>query len=175
MCWRLRECSIRCVANQVSEWICKIVRVNERMKELLRHCVKVSFKMCLNVWIFKWVDKCKLSIINWNDCFFKLVDGFIYWLVGWLVVSGWMGEGGREGGSKRAGEWASEGGREVGTQMYGCQNDHFINVRLSLDRVLTTRFDWFEVSLGLNFVECVSNGKLSSVIIQFNLVRYFRT
>ena len=29
----------------------------------------------------------------------------------------------------------------------GAENDHFVNVRSSLDRELITQFDWLEVSL----------------------------
>ena len=51
------------------------------------------------------------------------------------------------------------------------KNAHFINVRLSLGKVLTTQFDWSDVFLCLNYVDCVSNGQLSIVINHFDLVR----
>ena len=130
------------------------------------------------MWIYKWVDKCKLSFLNGNDCFcfcfFRLVGGLIYWLVGCEWVSWWVSEQAskREGdGERQAG---AEGGREVGWYT-GAKNDHFINVRLSLDRVLTTQFDWFEVFLVFNYVDCVPIDQLSTVIIQFDLVICIRT
>ena len=100
------------------------------------------------------------------------------WLIDWLVVSAWVGEwvskraieGGREREREAGAEGGRGGGREVGWYT-DAKNAHFINVRLSLGRVLTTQFDWFDVFLCLNYVNCVSNGQLSTVINHFDLVR----
>ena len=97
--------------------------------------------------------------------FYRSVGSLIYWLVSceWVseLVSEWASEQVRREGEREAG---TEGGREVGWYT-GAKNDHFTNVRLSLDGVLTTQFDWFEVFLGFNYVDSVPNGQLSTVII----------
>ena len=57
----------------------------------------------------------------------------------------------------------------------GAKNDYFINVRLSLGRVLTTQFDWFGVHLVLNYVEFISDDQLTSVIVHYGFKRYNNT
>ena len=66
----------------------------------------------------------------------------------------------------RWGEWVR--GRERASEWLWCmvaENDHFVNVRSLLDRVLTTQFDWLEVSLAWNCIEYVFADQLSSAII----------
>ena len=50
------------------------------------------------------------------------------------------------------------------------ENDHFVNVRSSLDRVLTTQFDWLDVPLAWNCIEYVFVDQLSSAIIHHDLI-----
>ena len=67
-------------------------------------------------------------------------------------------------------------GRERASEWLWCmvaENDHFVNVRSSLDRVLTTQFDWLEVSLAWNCIECVFADQLSSAIIHHDLIWYY--
>ena len=116
--------------------------------------MKVSFNTCVNVRKYKCVDKCKLSFLDGNDCFFRLVGGWIDLLIGWLWVREWVSEWAservRKGGRER--ETGTEGGRGGGREVgwyTGAKNAHFINVMVSLGRVLTTQFDWFDVFLCL--------------------------
>ena len=71
--------------------------------------------------------------LSWIELSWRCVE------VRWGEVR-WVSEreGQREGESEQANEWV---------WCMGAENDHFVNVRSSLDRVLTTQFDWLEVSL----------------------------
>ena len=108
-----------------------------------------------------------------------LVNKWIIWLNDWLScvaltlrwievrqrchytslgeVSEWEGE------SERANEWL---------WCMGAENDHFVNVRSSLARMLTAQFDRLEVSLAWNCIEYVFADQLSSAIIHHDLIWY---
>ena len=75
----------------------------------------------------------------------------------WGEVSEW------EGQSERANEWL---------WCMGAENDHFVNVRSSLDRMLTAQFDRLEVSLAWNCIGYVFANQLSSAIIHHDLIWY---
>ena len=75
----------------------------------------------------------------------------------WGEVSEWEGE------SERANEWL---------WCMGAENDHFVNVRSSLDRMLTAQFDRLEVSLAWNCIEYVFADQLSSAIVHHDLIWY---
>ena len=90
--------------------------------------------------------------------------------VRWVEVR--WGEGGREGRREGGG---MEGQRDRESERVWCmgaENDHFVNVRSSLDRVLTTQFDWLEVSLAWNCNGYVYADQLSSAIIHHDLIWY---
>ena len=145
------------------KWVSEYMKLWGWMNEWRSSCVIEWRSHLICVWISKWFDNCKLSFVNGNDCVFRLVGGLIYWLVGWLWE--WVGErererererekrerwGGWVGGCEWASEQAREGGKytakdwgKEGCWCTGAKNDHFINVRLSLDRVLTTQLGWF--------------------------------
>ena len=108
---------------------------------------------------------------------------WIIWLNDWLswvelrlvalrcVASSWV--------ELRWGEWVRGGGREGQREgeservwCMGAENDHFVNVRSSLDRGLTTQFDWLEISLTWNCIGYVFADQLSSAIIHHDLIWY---
>ena len=98
-----------------------------------------------------------------------LVNKWIIWLNDWLscvaLTLRWI--------EVRWREWVR--GRERASEWLWCmvaENDHFVNVRSSLDRVLTTQFDWLEVSLAWNCIEYVFADQLSSAIIHHDLIWY---
>ena len=98
-----------------------------------------------------------------------LVNKWIIWLNDWLscvaLTLRWI--------EVRWGEWVR--GRERASEWFRCmvaENDHFVNVRSSFDRVLTTQFDWLEVSLAWNCIEYVFADQLSSAIIHHDLIWY---
>ena len=102
--------------------------------------------MSVNKWII-WLN-------DWLSC----VALTLRWIeVIWGEVSEWEGE------SERASEWL---------WCVVVENDHFVNVRSSLDRVFTTQFDWLEVSLAWNCIEYVFADQLSSAIIHHDLIWY---
>ena len=74
----------------------------------------------------------------------------------------------KEGESEQAGEWV---------WCKGAENDHFVNVRPPLDRVLITQFDWLEVSLAWNCIEYVFADQLfimtSYDIVWFQVLIWF--
>ena len=69
-------------------------------------------------------------------------------------------------------EWEGESERASDFVCMVAENDNFVNVRSSLDRVLTTQFDWLEVSLAWNCIEYVFADQLSSAIIHHDLIWY---
>ena len=94
------------------------------------------------------------------------MNNLIEWLIelrcvdvalNWGEVSEWEGE------SERASDF------DVSRV---AENDHFVNVRSSLDRVLTTQFDWLEVFLAWNCIEYIFADQLSSAIIHHDLIWY---
>ena len=94
------------------------------------------------------------------------MNNLIEWLIelrcvevalNWGEVSEWEGE------SERANEWL---------WCMGAENDHFVNVRSSLARMLTAQFDRLEVSLAWNCIEYVFADQLSSAIIHHDLIWY---
>ena len=98
-----------------------------------------------------------------------LVNKWIIWLNDWLscvvLTLRWI--------EVRWGEWVR--GRERASEWLRCmvaENYHFVNVRSSFDRVLTTQFDWLEVSLAWNCIEYVFADQLSSAIIHHDLIWY---
>ena len=100
--------------------------------------------MLMNKWII-WLN-------DWLSC----VALTLRWMpLGWGEVSEWEGE------SERASDWCMV-----------AENDHLVNVRSSLDRVLTTQFDWLEVSLAWNCIDYVFADQLSSAIIHHDLLWY---
>ena len=117
---------MKCVNNQVRKRMCEIMRVNERMKK----CVNLWGKTLINMLVNKWI----IWLNDWLSC--------VALTLRWIEVM-W-------------GEWVR--GRERASEWLWCmvaENDHFVNVRSSLDRVLTTQFDWLEVSLAWNCIEYV--------------------
>ena len=100
--------------------------------------------MLVNKWII-WLN-------DWLSC----VALTLRWIeVRWGEVSEWEGE------SERANEWL---------WCMGAENDHFVNVRSSLNRMLTTQFDRLEVYLAWNCIEYVFADQLSSAIIHHDLI-----
>ena len=94
------------------------------------------------------------------------MNNLIEWLIelrcvdvalNWGEVSEWEGE------SERSNEWL---------WCMGAENDHFVNVRSSLARMLTAQFDRLEVSLAWNCIEYVFADQLSSAIIHHDLIWY---
>ena len=75
----------------------------------------------------------------------------------WGEVSEWEGE------SERANEWL---------WCMGAENDRFVNVRSSLDRMFTAQFDRLQVSLAWNCIGYVFADQLSSAIIHHDLIWY---
>ena len=111
-------------------------------------------------------EVCELMSEDLNQCVSEKVNYLIEWLIelrcvdvvlNWGEVSEWEGE------SERANEWL---------WCMGAENDHFVNVRSSLDRMLTAQFDRLEVSLAWNCMEYVFADQLSSAIIHHDLIWY---
>ena len=111
-------------------------------------------------------EVCELMSEDLNQYVSEKVNYLIEWLIelrcvdvvlNWGEVSEWKGE------SERANEWL---------WCMGAENDHFVNVRSSLDRMLTAQFDQLEVSLAWNCMEYVFADQLSSAIIHHDLIWY---
>ena len=103
----------------------------------------------LNQYVSEWVN----TLIEWL-IELRCVDVAL----NWGEVSEWERE------SERANEWL---------WCMGAENDHFVNVRSSLDRRLTAQFDRLEVSLAWNCIEYVFADQLSSAIIHHDLIWYY--
>ena len=111
-------------------------------------------------------EVCELMSEDLNQYVSEYVNNLIEWLIelrcvdvalNWGEVSEWEGE------SERANEWL---------WCMGAENDHFVNVRSSLARMLTAQFDRLEVSLAWNCIEYVFADQLSSAIIHHDLIWY---
>ena len=150
-----------------SEWIIGLLRegvnnwVSARTFERRNEWSSKSVVEWWNAWTSKWASGC-VQLWEWmrerrsvwiNEWRPKLIRELIY-------VNNLAGrEVQREGESERV--WCM-----------GAENDHYFNVRSSLDIVLITQFDWLEVSLAWNCIEYVFADELSSAIIHHDLVWY---